>query len=442
MRALSENPPATKKMAHEKLGVTCKKKDGSKIFAEIDISTVKLGKVGPDKHLVIGILRDVTESKKTVEIIRLLLDIYKNLGKARTFNEALQITLNEVCSATGWDYGEAWVPDHDNKRLMCSPVYVATNKKIERFWQLSCGDAFAIGQGLPGRIWATMNQEWIKDVSNAPQDVYNRAEIALEAGLKAGFGVPITSSGRVVAILVFYMIEARKEDEQLTEIISAVAAQLGSVTQIKKKEEAIREIEQRFRAVAENASDVIVIIDEDSNILFINDAVNRIFGYSKRSLIGQSLMKLMSDRSQEEHQRAVNTYLRTGVWPLGWRNVSMQGLSKDGREVPLEISYGEFKIRGKHYFSGIIRDISERKAAEQNLIREIRKRIDAENALQEKDKAIRRAYVDVFSAVTGGKLIIMTPDEIGDALGEPLTAERMINKQKELTGQENSKGCA
>lgn len=116
-----------------------------------------------------------------------------------------------------------------------------------------------------------------------------------------------------------------------------------------------------FEALAESATDAIVIIDEASTILFANVAVERIFGYAPGELIGTPLGMLIPPRLREAHVRGVRRYLATGRPHMPWSGVLLPGLRRDGSEVPLEISFGVFTDEeGRRVFSGFMRDVSDR----------------------------------------------------------------------------------
>jgi PAS domain S-box-containing protein len=119
-----------------------------------------------------------------------------------------------------------------------------------------------------------------------------------------------------------------------------------------------------YRVLAETASDAIVAIDEAGTVLSLNPAGEALFGYRADELIGQSLTRLMPERFRERHTAGLDRYLRTGERAIAWRAVFLPILTRDGREVPTEISFGELTANGRRVFSGIIRDVSARVAAE------------------------------------------------------------------------------
>ena len=139
------------------------------------------------------------------------------------------------------------------------------------------------------------------------------------------------------------------------------------IEDVKRAEEALKESEERFRLFAQTATDAIIAIDTESRILFANKAAEDIFGYRIADMEGTSLTMLMPDYLRRLHSAGTNRYLRTGQRHVSWESVEVPGLHKDGREIPLDISFGEYNRGGKRYFTGICRDISERKRAQLRL---------------------------------------------------------------------------
>lgn len=122
--------------------------------------------------------------------------------------------------------------------------------------------------------------------------------------------------------------------------------------------------EERFRSLAENASDAMITIDAHDAIVFANPAAERLFGYSDDELIRMRFTELMPERHREAHREGLRRYERSSRRRIDWGGAQFVGLRRDGREVPLEITLGEYERDGRRYFTGIMRDITERKHAE------------------------------------------------------------------------------
>src|SRR5712692_5026363 len=139
------------------------------------------------------------------------------------------------------------------------------------------------------------------------------------------------------------------------------------ITQRKQEESARRYSEERYRIVVETASDAVVSIDESSTILFVNAATSRIFGYDASELIGQPLTTPMPDYMRELHKAGFKRYLGTAERHINWQGTELIALRKNSEEFPVEVSFGELTTNGRRLFTGFIRDITERKRAEEKI---------------------------------------------------------------------------
>lgn len=125
---------------------------------------------------------------------------------------------------------------------------------------------------------------------------------------------------------------------------------------------------ERARIIAESASDAIITIDQDSKILFINRAAENIFGYSIKEMLGQQLTMLMPEALRKLHRAGLERYVETGIRHISWNAYELPGLHKEGREIILEVSFGDFIRNGERFFTGIARDITKRKSDERRLV--------------------------------------------------------------------------
>jgi len=142
----------------------------------------------------------------------------------------------------------------------------------------------------------------------------------------------------------------------------------GIVTDIteRKKEEAARLLsDERYRVVVETASDAVLSIDETGAIRFANPATMTIFGYDSTELIGKPVTMLMPEFMRKMRESVSGRRLASCEPHRNWRGIEVIGLNKNGREFPVEISLGELNQSGQRIFTGFIRDISERKHAEE-----------------------------------------------------------------------------
>ncbi|MDY6764415.1 MAG: PAS domain S-box protein [Halobacteria archaeon] len=155
----------------------------------------------------------------------------------------------------------------------------------------------------------------------------------------------------------------------LAKRIEGLIAQRKSVDGLKRPGEV-------FHTLVKTVSDVIITIDTDSTVRFVNDAVEEVFGYEKDEVIGESLTMLMPGEMREKHIRGVERYLETGEKNIDWSYVEFPGLHKDGHKLSLAVSFADFSFGDERFFTGVVRDISERKRKERDL-RETKEKIEA-----------------------------------------------------------------
>ena len=136
----------------------------------------------------------------------------------------------------------------------------------------------------------------------------------------------------------------------------------------KRAEDELRRSEARHRVVVETASDAVVSIDESGAIILANPATKRIFGYNPEELIGKPLTVLMPGAMRKLHETGFKRYLETGARHLNWQGTEVTALRANGEEFPAEVSFGEMVANQRKVFTGFIRDISEKKRAEEAIL--------------------------------------------------------------------------
>jgi len=136
---------------------------------------------------------------------------------------------------------------------------------------------------------------------------------------------------------------------------------------LRRAETALTFLENRFRSVADSAVDGIISTTSDDKIVFWNKGACNIFGYTEGEVLGKPVTMLMPPSLRKRHREGVKRFLKTGIPKIIGMTVEMQALAKGNREFPIELSLAVWKTHDEISFSGIIRDISERKKAQQAL---------------------------------------------------------------------------
>lgn len=175
------------------------------------------------------------EQRRTEQELQLLETATRAAADAGDVLSALSATLGEVCESGDWVLAQAWLPRADGTAIECCSAWFCRDANVEKFRTVSLGCAFARGEDLPGRVWASKQPGWLRDMG---QDAgVPRALQAREAGLCSAVGIPVLSDDAVIAVLEFFVREPREEDTRLMRSLSAVASQLSTIIQRKRAEE-------------------------------------------------------------------------------------------------------------------------------------------------------------------------------------------------------------
>ena len=135
----------------------------------------------------------------------------------------------------------------------------------------------------------------------------------------------------------------------------------ADITDRKRMEAALRESEQRTRAIVETAVEGIITIDERGLMESVNPAAYRMFGYAPEEIIGRKLGLLIPSPHRENQDDYLANYLRTGQAKIIGIGRELEGQRKDGTVFPLDLSVSEVRLGDRRLFTGLIRDISERR---------------------------------------------------------------------------------
>lgn len=176
-----------------------------------------------------------------------------------------------------------------------------------------------------------------------------------------------------------------------------------------QRKQVIQEQSELYHSLTQAASDAILSANQKGIITLWNVAATRIFGYQDADAIGKPLSALIPERYHDTLESEIRRYHSSKVLPSSLRNVVMEARRADGAEFPIELSVGAWWQAGEICFTFIVRDITERKMAEQSLTQSR----DELSALSQRLQAVQeeeRARISLH---------------VHDQLGQPLTALKM-----------------
>ncbi|OGA77733.1 MAG: hypothetical protein A3G81_29570 [Betaproteobacteria bacterium RIFCSPLOWO2_12_FULL_65_14] len=143
------------------------------------------------------------------------------------------------------------------------------------------------------------------------------------------------------------------------------------------------ETTERMRSVVDHVLDGIITIDERGNIASFNPAAEKIFGYQGAEVLGRNVKLLMPEPYYSEHDGYLGNYMTTGRPKIIGIGREVVGRRKDGGTFAMELAVSEFRIGARRYFTGIVRDITERKRLEAQLHERVKELADADRQKDE-----------------------------------------------------------
>ncbi len=156
-----------------------------------------------------------------------------------------------------------------------------------------------------------------------------------------------------------------------------VLARIERQVTVSKVRMALRESEAKFRSVMESAIDAIISGDAEGRIRSWNSAAAALFGYAESEVLGEPIELIIPDRYRESHQKGIRRVSSGGPSRVIGKTVELAAIRRDGTEFPVELSLATWLLDDSRYYTGIIRDISERKQAEQKFRSVTESAIDA-----------------------------------------------------------------
>ncbi|HBY19040.1 MAG: PAS/PAC sensor hybrid histidine kinase [Marinimicrobia bacterium 46_43] len=290
------------------------KKDGKEIDVEVNVSIIEY----EENPASFAVIRDITEQKKAInEILKLSRALEQSSSSIiiTDINSDIEYVNPRFTEVTGYSKEDVL-----GKKMS----YLKSGVNPEDTYQ---------------EMWKTIirGENWYGELHNRRKDgtlFWEKVSIS-----------PI-----------------RDNDGQITHYVAI----RDDITDQKQKEEELRESEEKLRAITDSASDGIVMVDHKARIVFWNPSAEKIFGYTADEILGKNFFHTVVPQKYKE---TFDTQSFNGKFPdemLG-SGFEINITRKDHKEIPIEASFSSVRLRGHWNTIAIIRDISERKQAEQEI---------------------------------------------------------------------------
>ncbi len=149
--------------------------------------------------------------------------------------------------------------------------------------------------------------------------------------------------------------------------VTSVVCILHKVTDIEQTQESLEESEERLKSVVRYISDAIIYINGDGKIIFLNEGAEKIFRYKSEEIVGKPLTLIIPEKFKQAHLKGIKGANIESSLKYSGRVRELIGLRKNGIEFPAELSISRWKVKNNLFYTAIVRDITERKKAEETI---------------------------------------------------------------------------
>lgn len=216
-------------------------------------------------------------------------------------------------------------------------------------------------------VIAAMALALTRRVLSAASDLRRGAEV-FGAG-DFSYAIPLRGNDEMSAAIVAFNTMAARLHRSQGNLEAANAGLQKEIAIRSAAESRLQASEEKFRSLAQSANDAIISCNSAGRIIYCNAAANRIFGYTE-GIIGMPLAIIMPKRFRADHAIGMKAYLEGGIGSVSGHTVELVGLRQDGSEFPLDLSLAAWATDEGQFFTGVIRDITDRKQSEARLFQE------------------------------------------------------------------------
>jgi PAS domain S-box-containing protein len=221
-----------------------------------------------------------------------------------------------------------------------------------------------------GSLWTNNSTDFLTLISNT-DPFTNPRNICFHNGYKSVAIIPISSGDEIIGLLQLNHKLTDRFSLDFIEFFEEIGSTIGIAFRRMQSEKRIRKSEENYRSVTQTANDAIISTNNKGIILDWNNGAEKIFGYKVDEILGKKLDFIIPSSYLDLHNIEIQHLTQDGGMNILGNTVELYGLHKNGVEFPIELSLAEWDTSDGKFFSGIIRDISLRKAIEQQILYQV-----------------------------------------------------------------------
>jgi diguanylate cyclase (GGDEF)-like protein/PAS domain S-box-containing protein len=306
-----------------------------------------------------GIGKDITARKRDESLLRLEHAVARHLADAASAAEGLKAVMRAICETEDWDCARYFRWDDAAQALRVHEFWTRLRgSAIEAFIARSRELSYVPGTGLVGQTFQSEQPQWVLDTDTDPRVA---RKVGAEAGMHGAFFFPVASQGKPLGVLAFNSREVREPDTRLLQAVLVIGSMLGQFLSRQQGADDLR----RFRAAIDASEDMIWLIDPVAmSIMDVNDTACRKLGYTREELLARTPQDVIGI-PREELSATYSRLIAGGEGDTvdGWYQ------PKAAPRFPVEAYRRAIQSNEKHVIISVVRDVTERRAAEEELRR-------------------------------------------------------------------------
>jgi PAS domain S-box-containing protein len=287
--------------------------------------------------------------------------VTRALAESSAVADAASRVLSILCHHYSFEIGAFWEADQEGPLLRLRGLHRSAPAPTQLFEDKCEQWTFAKGAGIPGQVWATGEPVFIPDVTRDP--AFTRQELALAEGLNSLYAFPVIAGEGVLGVIELFGKKHRAFDQALHYTLSLVGRELGHYVQERRAKEGLRDSEEQFRATFENAAVGIAHVAPDGSFLRVNKRLCEITGFTPEELRTKTFQDITHPSDLDADLANLRQMLEGEIDRF---SKDKRYLRKDGSIVWARLMVGCVRKNDGQidYFISVVKDISERKAAE------------------------------------------------------------------------------
>ena len=302
---------------------------------------------------------EVNERKKKERLIVMGAKISQALTSGDTLQETLQSITDILIKELDIVFARIWIVDETENVLKLQASSGLHTHIEDEHESLPIG-----GDTIISRVVSEKRPHISNNIQDDPY-IEDKAW-AREQGLTSFAGIPMVVEGRSVGAFVLFSRDTIQEDT--SRIILSIADSIAVAVERNRAEETVLASERKLRGMSESSLDAMIMIDGKANIISWNPAAEKIFGYSAEEVMSRNLHDLvLPPEDRELAYKGIDEFVQTGKGKILGVVIEHKALRKDGSTFPAEIAISALQMDNEWFAVGSVRDISERKRADEAL---------------------------------------------------------------------------